>query len=596
MSGLGIETLARHVCEVTNRISDFQIRASNKRAHGRDLASLLIAHRLTSKRLNIFAKSGWGRPDCACVFFTVYMRWFVASVMVVGTVRLCAAAHTPVYEPVKVTPPEPMREFRGAWVPTVNNIAWPSKKGLSTAEQKAELRAIMDRAVALGLNAIILQIRPACDAFYASRVEPWSEYLTGTMGRAPKPFYDPLAFAVEEAHKRGLELHAWFNPFRALHASSRSPVASNHISRTHPRLVRKYGNQLWLDPGEPDARAHVLAVVLDVVRRYDIDGVHFDDYFYPYPERDASGRALEFPDESSWTRHGARSGLSRADWRRQNVNMFIEEVYRSIKATKSWVKFGVSPIGIWRSGHPPQVRGLDSYSALYADARAWLQNGWVDYLAPQLYWRIEAREQSFPVLLRWWSEQNVRSRHLWPGLYTAKVGESWPADELVNQVRLVRAQPGATGHIHYHIKRLTDNGGGIADVLRVNFYSQAALVPGLSWANTIRPARPAVGIRTTSTTVQVTVQPAHNSPAALWLWLVQTKTSTEWETKIFPGTVRTFTLARPAPDVICIRQIDRFGNASPVVSYQRKPTPAPPKADRGQPRPGAELLRPGVRH
>jgi len=526
--------------------------------------------------------------------FAEYMRWFVTLVLVLGIAQVQAAARAPVYEPARVTPPEPMREFRGAWVPTVNNIVWPLKKGLSTAEQKAELVAIMDRAAALGLNALLLQIRPACDAFYASRLEPWSEYLTGTMGRAPEPFYDPLAFAIEEAHKRRLELHAWFNPFRALHASARSPVASNHISRTRPELVRKYGNQLWLDPGEPDARAHALAVVLDVVRRYDIDGVHFDDYFYPYPEKNSSGRVIEFPDEPSWTRFGTRTGLSRADWRRQNVNMFIEEVYRSIKAVKPWVKFGISPVGIWQSGAPSQIRGLDSYSGLYADARAWLQNGWVDYLAPQLYWQINAREQSFPVLLRWWSEQNVRNRYLWPGLYTAKVGEPWPADELLNQLRLVRAQPGATGHIHYHIGLLMNNGSGLADALRTNLYRQTALVPALSWSSAVRPVRPAVGITATSTNVHVTVQPAQNNPSTLWLWVVQTKRGSEWKTEIFPATARTFALPSPAPDVICIRQIDRFGNASPVVGYQRKPAIMKPKPARFEPRPGAELLRPGA--
>ncbi len=522
------------------------------------------------------------------------MRRLSTLFLAIGIAQVQAAVRTPVYEPARVTPPEPMREFRGVWVPTVNNIAWPSRKGLSTAEQKAELVAIMDRAAAVGLNAIILQVRPACDAFYASRLEPWSEYLTGTMGRAPEPFYDPLAFAIEEAHKRGLELHAWFNPFRALHATAKSPVASNHISRTRPGLVRKYGNQLWLDPGEPEARAHVLAVVLDVVRRYDIDGVHFDDYFYPYPERDVAGRLVEFPDESSWARYGAGGRLTRADWRRQNVNMFIEEVYRGIKATKPWVKFGISPVGIWRSGHPQQIRGLDSFSALYADARAWFQNGWVDYLAPQLYWRIDAREQSFPVLLRWWAEQNVRGRHLWPGLYTVRVGDSWAPDELVDQIKLVRDQPRASGHIHYHIKPLLGAGAGVADLLRTNLYRQPALVPALAWSSAARPARPAVGITTASTSVRVIVQPTLGGPGGVWLWLVQTRTGAEWKTKIFPGTLRTLDLAGPAPDVICIRQIDRFGNASPAVSYQRKPVRIRPKPTRFEPRPGAELLRPGT--
>ncbi|MDW7980818.1 MAG: family 10 glycosylhydrolase [Verrucomicrobiales bacterium] len=522
------------------------------------------------------------------------MRGVLFLSLVLAAAQVQAGAPALLYEPARVTLPEPAREFRGAWVPTVNNIAWPSKKGLSTAEQKAELVEFLDRAAALGLNAIILQVRPACDAFYASRLEPWSEYLTGTMGRAPEPFYDPLAFAVEEAHKRGLELHAWFNPFRALHASAKSPVAANHISRTRPELVRRYGSQLWLDPGEPEARAHTLAVVLDVVRRYDIDGVHFDDYFYPYPERDASGRVLEFPDESSWARFGARTGLSRADWRRQNVNMFIEEVYRGIKAVKPWVKFGVSPVGIWRSGEPKGVRGLDSYSGLFADARAWLQNGWVDYLAPQLYWRIGAREQSFPVLLHWWVEQNSRGRHLWPGLYTAKVNESWPVDELLDQIRLVRRASGATGHIHYHLRRLMGHTNALADVLRTNLYKQPALVPPLKRPSRVGPLRPDVGVAVTGTKVRVLLRPVQGDPVATWLWVVQTRSAGEWRTQIFPGSLRAVTLDGPMPDVIGVRQVDRFLNSSPVVSYRLKAVPGalpkPARLERGH---GAELLRRG---
>jgi uncharacterized lipoprotein YddW (UPF0748 family) len=231
-----------------------------------------------------------------------------------------------------------MREFRGAWVATVANKDWPSKPGLSTAQQKAELLAILDRAALLKLNAIVFQVRPQCDAMYASPIEPWSEYLTGTMGRAPQPFYDPLAFAVEEAHNRGLELHAWFNPYRALHDSSRSPVATNHISKTRPDLVRKYGKYLWLDPGDPDVQIRSLRVVMDVVKRYDIDAVHFDDYFYPDKES-----PLDFPDGATWRKFGADGPLNRADWRRENVNTFVQRVYESVHAAKPWVKSDTNP-------------------------------------------------------------------------------------------------------------------------------------------------------------------------------------------------------------------------------------------------------------
>jgi len=273
------------------------------------------------------------------------------------------------YEPANVAPPKLMREFRAAWVATVANIDWPSSKGLTTAEQKAELLAILDRAAQLRLNAIIFQVRPACDALYASELEPWSEFLTGTMGKAPQPYYDPLALAVEEAHKRGLELHAWFNPYRAGHSSSKSPVPANHVSREHPQWVRRYGSQLWLDPGEKEVQDYSLRVVMEVVRSYNIDGVHFDDYFYPYPEKDGRGQVIPFPDSSSWRRYKEAGGrLGREDWRRENVNLFVMRVSQSVHATKPWVKFGISPFGIWRPGSPPQVKGLDAYEALFADS------------------------------------------------------------------------------------------------------------------------------------------------------------------------------------------------------------------------------------
>src|SRR5580765_2359386 len=373
------------------------------------------------------------------------------------------------YQESSIKPPAPMREFRAAWIATVVNIDWPSRKGLSTAEQKAELLAILDRAAHLKLNALIFQVRPACDALYASEIEPWSEFLTGTMGKAPEPLYDPLSFAVEEAHKRGLELHAWFNPYRAGHPSAKSPVSSNHITKTRPQLVRRYGKQVWLDPGEKEVQEYSLSVVMDVVRRYDIDGVHFDDYFYPYKELDRSGNEVDFPDDTSWKRFGAGGKSERDDWRRQNVDAFVHKVYDSIKATKPWVKFGISPFGIWRPENPPQIKGFDAYGKLYADSRKWLMNGWVDYFAPQLYWSIDSREQSFPVLLKWWTQQNSKHRLLVPGLDDTKTvnlnpetnternRQRWQVLEIVNQIRLARKQTGVDGHIHWNMKSLMRN-------------------------------------------------------------------------------------------------------------------------------------------
>lgn len=469
-----------------------------------------------------------------------------------------------IYRPVAIAPPPPAREFRGAWLVTVANKDWPSRPGLSVASQKAELIALLDRAAQLKLNAIIFQVRPSCDAMYASSIEPWSEYLTGTMGRAPEPFYDPLAFAIEEAHKRGLELHAWFNPFRALHAQAKSPVASNHISRTHPELVRQYGNQLWLDPGEPSVRAYVLRVVMDVVRRYDVDGVQFDDYFYPW-EKDSAGRALEFFDDASWRKYGLSSRMTRDDWRRANINLFVQSVYQGIKAAKPWVKFGISPFGIWRPMNPPQIRGMDAYSTLYADSRRWLANGWLDYFSPQLYWSIDSPPQSFPVLLNWWARQNVQGRHLWPGLNAANVGEKWGPDEITRQIAATRRQPGAGGEIFYHLRNLTDN-AALANAVRAA-NPQPALVPASPWLGSVPPGKPKLTVVENSHSSLRLEWQAVDSPARLWV--LQYRTNQVWTTEILPAARTNWAFARPAPDLISISAVDRVENAGPPATLRR---------------------------
>ena len=383
----------------------------------------------------------------------------------------------------EVQDPPALPEFRAAWVATVANIDWPSRKDLSVSQQQAELVALLDRAADLNLNAIVFQVRPAADAMYASKLEPWSPFLTGEMGQAPDPHYDPLEFAVAEAHARGLQLHAWFNPYRVRHPSAPGEPSDNHISRTRPELVRSYGKYLWLDPGEPAAAEHSLAVIADVVRRYQVDGVHIDDYFYPYPIKDDQGRHVSFPDDDSYAR--AKTSLSRDDWRRQNVDRFIERMYRDVKAIRPRVLVGVSPFGIWRPGHPEGIAGFDQYASLYADARKWLREGWVDYFAPQLYWKIDSAGQSFPKLLAWWAEQNVHDRHIWPGLYTSRVASpgngNWPAEEIVNQIETARRIDGANGHIHFSMKALMDNRGGLAKRLQRETYENPAPVPASPW-------------------------------------------------------------------------------------------------------------------
>jgi uncharacterized lipoprotein YddW (UPF0748 family) len=375
------------------------------------------------------------------------------------------------------------REMRGVWVATVGNFDWPSAPGLPAARQKQELVFLFDSLAALNANAVILQVRPAADALYPSALEPWSEVLSGTQGVAPEPLWDPLAFAIAEAHTRGMELHAWFNPYRARPASSLSPAAASHVSRRRPDLVRAYGRQLWLDPGEEDVAAHSLAVILDVVKRYDLDGIHLDDYFYPYPEKDAAGHVVEFPDEPSFATYVASGGvLGHEDWRRWNVNRFVKRLHDEVKAVKTGVRVGISPFGIWRPGRPAQVKGFDAYEEISADARTWLQRGWVDYLSPQLYWPIDQKEQSFPALLAWWARQNVRGRFLWPGLAANRVGEGeegkgWPAREIVEQIRRTRAQPGATGHILFSARALLDNRAGISTELLKDVWAERAELP-----------------------------------------------------------------------------------------------------------------------
>ncbi|HWL40671.1 MAG TPA: family 10 glycosylhydrolase, partial [Gemmatimonadaceae bacterium] len=325
-------------------------------------------------------------------------RLFAASLVLLVAFDAARAQSTPVTSAGAAPPVR--REFRAVWVASVRNIDWPSKPGLSTQEQKDELIGILDRSAALRLNAVILQVRPAADALYASPYEPWSEYLTGRMGKAPDPYYDPLEFAVNEAHRRGLELHAWFNPYRARHPSSRSPASRDHISRTHPSLVKTYGTHLWMDPGERLIREHSIKVVLDVVKRYDIDGVHIDDYFYPYQVLDKNKKVVPFPDDASY-RRAMKKGpkLERDDWRRQNVDHLIQRMYDEVKKVKPWVLVGISPFGIWRPGNPPGVVGLDQYATLYADAKKWEQEGWLDYLTPQIYWQVESKGQPYAKLL-----------------------------------------------------------------------------------------------------------------------------------------------------------------------------------------------------
>jgi uncharacterized lipoprotein YddW (UPF0748 family) len=390
--------------------------------------------------------------------------------------------------------PEPPREFRAAWVATVDNIDWPSKRGLPTQRQIDEMHAIFEKASELNLNAIILQIRPHADAMYDSKLEPWSEYLTGRQARAPQPYWDPLEYAVKEAHRRGIELHVWFNPYRAWHPAAKSEKSDEYIGKTNPELVKTYGRFEWMDPGEPKVQQRTLDVMMDVVKRYDIDGIHIDDYFYPYPIKDSDGKKVDFPDEPSWRRYVQSGGrLTRDDWRRKNVDDFIERIYTNLKEEKRWVRFGISPFGIYRPGVPEGIKaGVDQYGELYADARKWLMEGWCDYFVPQLYWPIKQTPQSFPVLLDWWKEQNPKGRHLWPGQFTSRTNPAegnWNPQEVVDQINIVRDRK-AGGTVHFSFKAFNKNWNNIAETLKDGPYLNPALAPASPWLDHEAPKPP----------------------------------------------------------------------------------------------------------
>ena len=457
------------------------------------------------------------------------------------------------------------REFRAAWVATVANIDWPSKPGLSTEQQQAEALLLLDSAVILNLNAIIFQVRPQCDALYASELEPWSYFLTGELGKAPEPYYDPLTFWVEEAHKRGLELHCWFNPYRAHHPGGKRNETS--VIATHPEIVREIDKgYFWLDPALQATQDYSSAVVMDVVRRYDIDGVHFDDYFYPYGD-------TEFPDDDAWQAYLAIGGImERHDWRRENVNVFIKRIYAGIKAEKPWVKFGLSPFGIWRPGYPSSIRGYDQYDKLYADAKLWLNEGWVDYWTPQLYWPTRQIPQSYPVLLGWWAGENTHHRNLWPGLFTSKIKDEADALENFSQIMITRGMlPQGPGNVHFSMKALQKNYGGIADILLKGPYANRALVPPSPWLDDEAPAAPLVEVDHREG--QVHIHWLHENPRDVNKWVVYLNRGKNWsyqilgseqESLILPHVIRSEDGMTPPEvlDKLAITAVDRLGNES----------------------------------
>lgn len=386
----------------------------------------------------------------------------------------------------------PHYEFRAVWIATVENIDWPSNRNLTTDEQKAEFIKILDLHKRNGMNAIVMQIRPVTDAFYPSKYEPWSEYLTGKQGQAPSPYYDPLQFMIEETHKRGMEFHAWMNPYRAVFNVTKSSVSPSHVTRLHPKWFVTYGNTKYFDPGNPDAQQHVTRVVKDVVERYDLDAIHFDDYFYPYK---IAGK--EFPDQASFAKYG--SGMTKDAWRRSHVDSIIKSLSLAIKKANPRVKFGISPFGVWRnstvdpSGSPSKA-GITNYDDLYADILLWQKKGWIDYIVPQLYWEIDHKLVDYKMLLDWWAD-NTYGKHLYIGhgiyRYSENKSPLWRrTDQIPNQIKYLRSNPNVHGSVYFSSKSFNTNPNGWNDSLRNNYYRHPALIPPMKWIDSIPPLKP----------------------------------------------------------------------------------------------------------
>jgi uncharacterized lipoprotein YddW (UPF0748 family) len=386
---------------------------------------------------------------------------------------------------------QPKYEFRAVWIATVDNIDWPQRGVTDVARQKADFIRQLDLHQRNGMNVMVVQVRPAADAFYPSPYEPWSQWLTGVQGKAPSPYYDPLQFMIEETHKRGMEFHAWLNPYRANFNIRSASIAKNHITRTHPEWFVTYGTTKYFDPGNTEAQQFVVNVVRDIVKRYAVDGIHMDDYFYPYK---IAGK--EFPDAASYRRSG--TDLSKDDWRRSNVDSIIRQLSIVIKEENPLCKFGISPFCVWRNkDQDPEgsdtKAGITNYDDLYADILLWMKNEWVDYVVPQLYLEIGHDRVDYATILEWWSKHSY-GRHIYIGHGIYRSGErnqAWKnPEELPNQIRLLREYSNVQGSVYFSSKSFDKNPNGWNDSLRNNYYRMPALVPPMDWLQTKHLEKP----------------------------------------------------------------------------------------------------------
>ena len=371
----------------------------------------------------------------------------------------------------------PKEELRAVWVATVSNIDYPSKPTLSADVQRAEFIALANMHQRNGMNALIVQIRPATDAFYPSPLEPWSQWLTGKQGQAPVPYYDPLQFMIEETHKRGMEFHAWMNPYRAVFNINGSSISPSHITRLHPDWFLTYGDKRYFDPGNKDVQNHVTAVVTDVVSRYKVDAIHFDDYFYPYR---IAGK--EFPDEASYRKYG--NNMPKDDWRRSNTDSIIVKLSRTIKKENPTCQFGISPFGVWRNASQDPLgsntkAGQTNYDDLYADILLWLKKGWIDYVTPQLYWEIGHNLADYETLIKWWSQHTYgKLCYIGIGIYRAGTNDAWKdKTQLPRQINMLRSTPNMHGMMFFSSKTFEKNPNGWNDSLRLNYFKEPALPP-----------------------------------------------------------------------------------------------------------------------
>ncbi|SDE78515.1 Uncharacterized lipoprotein YddW, UPF0748 family [Mucilaginibacter pineti] len=438
-------------------------------------------------------------------------RHFILLIVTLFTITNVSAQPT---EPENAPPlikTQPKREFRGVWIATVVNIDWPSSTKLTTDKQKQELLNILNSHQETGINAVMLQVRPAADAFYAKSREPWSKYLTGKQGLGPNPAYDPLEFAITEAHKRGMELHAWFNPYRATFDGNFAALSPQHITKIKPEWFFSYGGIKTFNPGLPEVRDYIVQVILDVVDNYDIDGVHMDDYFYPYP---IAGQKIN--DEDTYAKYGEGYDNIK-DWRRHNVDLLIQMIGDSVHAHDPNIKFGVSPFGIWankaQNVEGSETSGGSSYYENYADSRKWMKEGWVDYINPQLYWPIGNRAAAFDKLLDWWSN-NTYGRHLYIGQAAYRINERKTLafkspSQLPNQINLIRNNPRVQGSVYFSSNSVTNNPLGFTDSLRDNYYRYPALPPVMLWRDSIAPNPPR----------EVTAKPAPLRTGVILKWL-----------------------------------------------------------------------------